>query len=141
MTDKIEVSLTFADFAQKNKSAIELKNPKAENYQKLLTCKAVEDQTKDFGFSEVWKKELTDKINSLQPVAEQELKDASENINQYLFTLVKAIFEYHHPVMEMPNDEYIKKCSQTVRGLIAAGTGQLEPENIFNVVKVLYINN
>ena len=140
MTEKIEVQLTFADFAEKNKSAIELKQPKADSYQKLLTCKAVEDQTKDFGFSDNWKKELTDKINSLQPIAEQELKDASENINQYLFTLVKAIFEYHHPVMELPKDEYIKKCSQTVRGLIAAGGGQLEPEVIFNIVKVLYVN-
>lgn len=140
MTEKIEVQLTFADFAQKNKSVIELKNPKAESYQQLLTCKAVEDQTKDFGFSNNWKKELTDKINSLQPIAEQELKDASENINQYLFTLVKAIFEYHHPVMELPKDEYIKKCSQTIRGLIAAGGGQLEPEVVFNMVKVLYVN-
>ena len=140
MTEKIEVQLTFADFAQKNKSAIELKQPKADSYQKLLTCKAVEDQTKDFGFSDNWKKELTDKINSLQPIAEQELKDASENINQYLFTLVKAIFEYHHPVMELPTDEYIKKCSQTIRGLIAAGGGQLESEVVFNIVKVLYVN-
>lgn len=140
MTEKIEVQLTFADFAQKNKSVIELKQPKADSYQKLLTCKAVEDQTKDFGFSDNWKKELTDKINSLQPIAEQELKDASENINQYLFTLVKAIFEYHHPVMELPTDEYIKKCSQTIRGLIAAGGGQLEPEVVFNMVKVLYVN-
>ena len=105
MTEKIEVSLTFADFAQKNKSVIELKQPKADSYQKLLTCKAVEDQTKDFGFSDSWKKELTDKINSLQPIAEQELKNASENINQYLFTLVKAIFEYHRPVIELPKDE------------------------------------
>lgn len=140
MTEKIEVQLTFADFAQKNKSVIELKNPKAESYQQLLTCKAVEDQTKTFGFSDNWKKELTDKINSLQPIAEQELKDASENINQYLFTLVKAIFEYHRPVIELPKDEYIKDCSKKIRGLVAAGGGQLEPESIFNMVKVLYIN-
>ena len=140
MTEKIEVSLTFADFAKNNKSAIELKNTKAESYQQLLTCKAVEDQTKDFGFSESWKKELSTKIDSLKTAAEQELKDASENINKYLFNLVKAIFEYHHPVMETPKDEYIKECSKKIRGLVAAGGGQLEPEVIFNMVKVLYIS-
>ena len=36
MTEKIEVALTFVDFANKNRSAIELKQPKAETYQKLL---------------------------------------------------------------------------------------------------------
>lgn len=141
MTEKIEVSLTFTDFAEKNKSVLSLKQAKAENYQKLLTCKAVEDQTKDYGFSDNWKNELTAKIDELKKVAEQELKDASENINQYLFNLIKAIFEYHRPVMELPKDEYIKDYALKVRGLIAAGGGQLEPETIFNIVKVLYINN
>lgn len=141
MTEKIEVSLTFADFIKNNKSVIELKQPKADNYQKLLTCKAVEDQTKDFGFSDTWKKELTDKINYLQPIAEDELKTASEKINEYLFNLVKAVFVFHHPVMEVPTDDCIKKYSQTIRGLISAGTGQLEPETIFNMIKVLYINH
>lgn len=140
MTEKIEVALTFADFADKNKSAIELKQPKAETYQKLLTCKAVEDQTKECGFSDSWKKELSDKIESLKPIAEQELKDASENINQYLFQLTKAVFVYHKPVIETPKDDYIKECSKKIRGLIAAGGGQLEPETIFNMIKVLYIN-
>lgn len=141
MTEKIEIQLTFADFVKNNKSVIELKQPQANSYQKLLTCKAVEDQTKDIGFSESWNKELAEKINSLKPTAEEELKVASEKINEYLFNLIKAIFEYHHPVMEMPKDEYIKKCVQTIRGLIAAGGGQLEAECVFNMVKVLYINN
>lgn len=140
MTEKIEVALTFADFADKNKSAIELKQPKAETYQKLLTVKAVEDQTKDFGFSDSWKKELTDKINEYKSIAEQELKNASENINQYLFTLVKAIFVYHHAVIEMPKDEYIKDCANTIRALIAAGGGQLDAEFVFNATKILFID-
>lgn len=140
MTEKIEIKLTFADFAEKNKSVITLKQSKAENYQKLLTCKAVEDQTKNYGFSDAWKNELTNKINELKTVAEQELKDASENINTYLFNFVKAVYEYHRAIIELPNDDYIKKCAQTIRGLIAAGSGQLEPETIFNMIKVLYIN-
>lgn len=139
MTEKIEVKLTFKDFAEKHKSILELKQSKADNYQKLLTVKAVEDQTKDIGFSDSWKKELTDKINEYKPIAEQELKNASENINQYLFTLVKAIFVYHRVVTEVVSDDIIKKIIKNMRALIAAG-GQLEPEYIFNVVKILYIN-
>ena len=140
MTEKIEIKLTFDDFAKNNKDIIELKQQKAVNYQKLLTCKAVEDQTKDCGFSEAWKKELTEKMESLKTSAEQELKEASENINKYLFHFVKAVFEYHRAVVEVPNDDYIKNCAKTIRGLIASGSGQLESETIFNMVKVLYIN-
>ena len=140
MTEKIEVALTFADFTDKNKSAIELKQPKAETYQKLLTVKAVEDQTKDFGFSDAWKKELADKINEFQPIATKELQDASEAINKYLFTLVKAVFVYHHSVIEMPKDEYIKDYANTIRALIAAGGGQLDSEFVFNATKILFIN-
>ena len=140
MTEKIEVNLTFQSFVEKNKSVVQLNQQKAETYQKLLTCKAVEEQTKDFGFSDNWKKELAEKINELKPSAEQELKDASENINKYLFNFVKAVFEFHRAVIELPNDEYLKGCAKTIRGLIAAGGGQLEAECIFNMVKVLYIN-
>lgn len=137
---KIEVQLTFEDFAKKYKDVIELKQLKAETYQKLLTVKAVEDQTKELGFSDAWKKELTDKINKFEPIATQELKDASENINKYLFNLVKAVFEYHKVVIEMPSDEALKNMSKKVRGLVAAGGGQLQPDFIFNAVKVLYID-
>lgn len=140
MTEKIEIELNFNDFAKKNSNIIELKQQKAINYQKLLTCKAVEDQTKDYDFSDSWREELSDKIERLKPIAEQELKDASENINKYLFQYTKAVFEYHKPVIETPKDEYIKEYSKKIRGLIAAGSGQLEPETIFNMVKVLYIN-
>ena len=139
MTEKIEVKLTFKDFAEKHKSILELKQSKADNYQKLLTVKAVEDQTKDIGFSDAWKKELSDKANELQPKAEKELKEASKNIDDYLFTLIKAIFEYHRAVMEVVSDATIMKIVKNMRALIAAG-GQLEPEYIFNVVKILYIN-
>lgn len=139
MTEKIEVSLTFKDFSEKNKSILELKQSKAASYQNLLTCKAVEDQTKNIGFSDAWKKELTDKASDLQPKAEEELKEASKNIDDYLFTLIKAIFEYHRAVTEVVSDDIITKIVKNMRALIAAG-GQLEPEYIFNVVKILYIN-
>lgn len=138
MTEKIEVQLTFKDFAEKHKSILELKQSKADNYQKLLTIKAVEDQTKDIGFSDSWKKELADKTNELQPKAEEELKEASKNIDHYLFTLIKATFEYHRVVTEIVSDDTITKIVKNMRTLIAAG-GQLEPEYIFNVVKTLYI--
>lgn len=139
MTEKIEVSLTFNDFAKNHKSAIELKQLDAKNYKALLTAKAVEDQTKDIGFSDAWKKELADKIAELKPLAEEELKSASENINTYLFNLVKEVIAYHRAVVEMPNDEKIKELSNTIRSIIAVGGGQLEPEFVFNLVKVLYI--
>lgn len=139
MTEKIEVSLTFNDFAKDHKSAIELKQLDAKNYKALLTAKAVEDQTKDIGFSDAWKKELADKIAELKPLAEEELKSASENINTYLFNLVKEIIAYHRAVIEMPKDDKIKELANTIRSLIAAGGGQLEPEFVFNSVKVLYI--
>lgn len=139
MTEKIEVSLTFADFAKNNKSVLELKQLDAKNYKALLTVKAVEDQTKDIGFSEAWKKELADKITELKPLAEQELKEASKNVNVYLFNLVKEIIAYHRAVIEMPKDDKIKELANTIRSLIAAGGGQLEPEFVFNSVKVLYI--
>lgn len=139
MTEKIEVSLTFNDFAKNHKSAIELKQLDAKNYKALLTAKAVEDQTKDIGFSDAWKKELADKIAELKPLAEEELKSASENINTYLFNLVKEVIAYHRAVVEMPNDEKIKELANTIRSIIAAGGGQLEPEFVFNLVKVLYI--
>lgn len=137
---KIEVSLTFEDFAEKNKSVLDLKQLEASNYKNLLTVKAVKDQTKEIGFSDSWNKELDEKINELQPKAEQELKEASENINKYIFNLVKAIFEYHHVIIEMPSDEALKNMSKKVRGLVAAGGGQLQPDFIFNAVKVLYID-
>lgn len=140
MTEKIEVSLTFADFIKNNKSVLELKQLDANNYKQLLTAKAIEDQTKEFGFSDVWKKELADKIAELQPKAEVELKDASENVNKYLYNLVKAIVEFHRPVIEMPKDAKIKELATTIRSLIAAGGGQLEPEFVFNAVKVLFVN-
>lgn len=139
MTGKIEVSLTFKDFAEKNKSVLELKQSKADNYQKLLTVKAVLDQTKDYGFSEAWNKELNDKVTELQFKAEEELKQASQNVDNYLFNLIKAILEYHRPVVEVASDNAIKEITKTIRSLIAAG-GQLEPEYIFNVVKILYIH-
>ena len=138
MTEKIEVSLTFKDFAEKNKSVLELKQSKADNYQKLLTVKAVIDQTKDYGFSEAWNKELNDKALELQPKAEEELKQASQNVDNYLFNLIKAILEYHRPVVEVASDNAITEIVKTMRSLIAAG-GQLEPEYIFNIVKILYI--
>lgn len=139
MTEKIEVSLTFKDFAEKNKSVLELKQSKADNYQKLLTVKAILDQTKDYGFSEAWNKELNDKATELQSKAEEELKQASQNVDNYLFNLIKAILEYHRPVVEVASDNAIKEITKTIRSLIAAG-GQLEPEYIFNVVKILYIH-
>ena len=137
---KIEVSLTFEDFAEKNKSVLDLKQLEAFNYKNLLTVKAVKDQTKEIGFSDSWNKELDEKINELQPKAEQELKEASENINKYIFNLVKAVFEYHRAVIEMPSDEALKNMSKKVRGLVAAGGGQLQPDFIFNAVKVQYID-
>lgn len=139
MTEQIEVSLTFNDFAKNHKSAIELKQLDAKNYKALLTAKAVEDQTKDIGFSDAWKKELADKIAELKPLAEEELKSASENINTYLFNLVKEVIAYHRAIVEMPKDEKIKELANTIRSIIAAGGGQLEPEFVFNLVKVLYI--
>jgi len=139
MTEKIEVSLTFKDFAEKSKSVLELKQSKADNYQKLLTVKAVLDQTKDYGFSEAWTKELNDKATELQSKAEEELKQASKNVDVYLFNLVKEVISYHRAVIEMPKDDKIKELAKTIRSLIAAG-GQLEPEYIFNVVKILYIH-
>lgn len=138
MTEKIEVAFTFKDFAEKNKSVLELKQSKADSYQKLLTVKAVIDQTKDYGFSDVWNKELNDKALELQPKAEEELKQASDNINSYLFNLIKAIFEYHRAVKEVVSDNEITEIVKTMRSLIANG-GQLEPEYVFNVVKILYI--
>jgi len=138
MTEKIEVKLTFADFAEKNKSVLELKQSKAENYQKLLTIKAVIDQTKECGFSEAWNKELDSKAKELQSKAEEELKQASDNVDSYLFNLIKAVFEYHRPVQEVPSDDKIKLNAKEIRSLIAVG-GQLDPEYIFNVTKILYI--
>lgn len=140
MTEKIEIELTFNDFANKNKSALELKQSKAINYQNLLTAKAVQEQTKDIGFSDDWKRELSNKIDELQPKAEEELKEASENINKYLKTLVSTVFDYHKAIVQKPSDDDIIKYAKTIRGLIAAGSGQLEPEFIFNAIKVLYIN-
>ena len=137
---KIEVSLTFEDFAEKNKSVLDLKQLEAFNYKNLLTVKAVKDQTKEIGFSDSWNKELDEKINELQPKAEQELKEASENINKYIFNLVKAVFEYHKVVMEMPSEDTIKIVAKKVRGLVAAGGGHLQSDFIFNAVKVLYID-
>lgn len=142
MTEKIEVSLTFADFSKKYESVIKLDQPKAENYQKLLLVKAIEDQTKELNFSENWKLELKKTIETLQPLADEELKKASENIDNYLFKLVEAIYDYHRPVItrEFPDDSVIKDLSKRVRGIVAAGGGQLDAETIFNVVKVVWIN-
>ena len=138
MTEKIEVKLTFTDFAEKNKSVLELKQSKAENYQKLLTIKAVIDQTKECGFSEAWNKELDSKAEELKSKAEEELKQASDNVDSYLFNLIKAVFEYHRPVQEVPTDDKIKEIAKEIRSLIAAG-GQLDAEYVFNVTKILHI--
>ena len=139
MTEKIEVALTFKDFAEKNKSIIQLKQLDAKSYKDLLTVKAVKDQTQEMNFSENWNKELDSKIEELQPKAEKELKEASDNINKYLETLVESIFDFHKAVSPIPTKKEILEISKKIRGLIAAGGGQLDAEFVFNAVKVLYI--
>ena len=52
--------------------------------------------------------------------------------------MIKAIFEYHRAVKEVVSDNEITEIVKTMRSLIANG-GQLEPEYVFNVVKILYI--
>ena len=88
MTEKIEVSLTFNDFAKDHKSAIELKQLDAKNYKALLTAKAVEDQTKDIGFSDTWKKIISNtpqtekKPETNRVLSAASLAESKENVHE-----------------------------------------------------------
>lgn len=136
---KIELKFEFKDFAQKYKNVLELKQMDAVNYRNLLTCKAIEEQTKDIKFSDNWLKELSAKCEELKPLAEEELKKASENVDKYLEKLIESIFEFHASVYLKNEDRDIKQCAKTIRDIVAAGGGQLQADFIFNVVKVLYL--
>lgn len=136
---KVEVVLTYEEFKKKYPKVVEFKQLDAVNYRKLITLKTFQEQVKDFGFSDSWNKELSDKFEETKPLAEQELKKASENIDTYIEELVKTTFEFHKPVIETPSEDELHNYAVQVRKVVSLGTS-LDSEYIFNLIKVLFID-
>jgi hypothetical protein len=137
--NKIEVKLTFEDFVKQYKNSVEFKQLDAKSYKDLITLKAIQEQTKELNFSNSWKKEIEDKCIVLKESAEKELKEASNNIDKFLFNLVKDIYNYHKAVCTIPSDEIIKEQVKKIREIVTI-IGTMDSQTIFDLTKTLYIN-
>lgn len=136
---KIEVKFTFEDFVKNYKKSVEFKQLDAKSYKDLITLKAIQEQTKELGFSNSWKKEIEDKCVILKESAEKELKEASDNIDKFLFNLVKDIYVYHKSICEMPSDDVIKQQAKKIREVVTI-IGAMDSQTVFDLTKTMFIN-
>lgn len=136
---KIEVKFTFEDFVKNYKKSVEFKQLDAKSYKDLITLKAIQEQTKELGFSDSWKKEIEDKCVALKESAEKELKEASDNIDKFLFNLVKNIYVYHKSICEMPSDDVIKQQTKKIREVVTI-IGTMDSQTVFDLTKTMFIN-
>lgn len=136
---KIEVKFTFEDFVKNYKKSVEFKQLDAKSYKDLITLKAIQEQTKELGFSNSWKKEIEDKCVVLKESAEKELKKASDNIDKFLFNLVKDIYVYHKSICEMPSDDVIKQQAKKIREVVTI-IGTMDSQTVFDLTKTMFIN-
>lgn len=135
-----ESKFTFEEFCKNiNKDILSLKQLDAVNYRKLLTLKAIKEQTKELNFTENWNKELDSKIEEVTPLAQQELKDASSNVDSFISTLIKSIYKFIDK-NKILTKEQLESNTAKVRALVAI-SGNMDTEYIFNLVKVLYFED
>ena len=136
---KIEVKFTFEDFVKNYKKSVEFKQLDAKSYKDLITLKAIQEQIKELGFSDSWKKEIEDKCVILKESAEKELKEASDNIDKFLFNLVKDIYAYHKSICETPSDDIIKQQAKKIREIVTI-IGTMDSQTVFDLTKTMFIN-
>lgn len=129
--------LDFETFEKEYKDIVEFKQITATNYNQLILYKTFLDQAQNL--DENIKKELEEKVKTLTQGAQEEVKEADKRVTEYVTNLVKAIFEYHKEVVETPNNFDCKV--NTLRKILNVVGGGLNAELIFNLVKVLWIDN
>lgn len=129
--------LDFETFEKENKDIIEFKQINATAYNQLILYKTFLDQAQNL--DENVKKSLEEKVNDLTEKAKVELKEADKKVTDYVTNLVKATFVFHKDVIETPNNFDCKV--DTLRKLLNLIGGSLNAEMIFNLTKVLWIDN
>lgn len=132
-----EKKLDFETFEKEYKDVIEFKQITATNYNQLILFKTFLDQAKDI--DENTKKILEEKTKVLTQGAQEEVKEADKKITDYVTTLVKSVYEFHKPVIETPSN--FDKQVNILRKVLNVVGSQLNAELIFNLVKVLWIDN
>ena len=132
-----EKKLNFETFEKEHKDVIEFKQITATNYNQLILYKTFLDQAKDI--DENTKKTLEEKIKVLTQGAQEEVKEADKKVTEYVTNLVKATYEFHKEVIETPSN--FDKQVNVLRKLLNVIGSQLNAELIFNLVKVLWIDN
>lgn len=137
--NKADTSLTYAEFSKKYPELLTFKQIDAKMYRELVALKAVQEQTKDYNFSESWTKEIETKIEEITPLVKDELKQASDNIDNYILKLMRAVFEFFSSIKEMPSEDDLKKYEVKMRQIITVGV-TMDAEYIFNMTQILYIN-
>lgn len=132
-----EKKLNYETFEKENKEFVEFKQINATAYNQLILYKTFLDQAKNI--DENVKKSLEEKIITLTEKAKLEVKEADKKVTDYVTNLIKAIYAFHKDVVETPNNFDCKV--NTLRKILNVVGGQLNAELIFNLVKVLWIDN
>ena len=132
-----EKKLNFETFEKEYKDIIEFKQITATNYNQLILYKTFLDQAQDI--SKDTKKVLEEKVKVLTEGAQKEVKEADKKVTEYVTNLVKATYEFHKDVTETPNNFDCKV--NTLRKILNVVGSQLNAELIFNLVKVLWIDD
>ena len=129
--------LDFETFEKENKEIIEFKQITATNYNQLILYKTFLDQAQNV--DENIKKALEEKVKVLTEGAQKEIKEEDKKVTDYVTKLVEATFKFHHDIIETPSNFDCKV--NTLRKVLNIVGGNLNAELIFNLVKVLWIDN
>ena len=132
-----EKKLDFETFEKENKEIIEFKQITATNYNQLILYKTFLDQAQNV--DENIKKALEEKVKVLTQGAQEEVKQADKKVTEYVTKLVEATFKFHHDIIETPSN--FDKQVDTLRKVLNVIGGNLNAELIFNLVKILWIDN
>ena len=132
-----EKKLNFETFEKEYKDVIEFKQITATNYNQLILYKTFLDQAQDIDRNT--KKALEEKTKVLTEGAQKEVKEADQKITEYVTTLVKSIYQFHHDIVETPSN--FDKQVNILRKILNVVGSNLNAELIFNLVKVLWIDN
>lgn len=132
-----EKKLDFETFEKENKEIIEFKQITATNYNQLILYKTFLDQAQNLDKNT--RKILEEKVEALTKGAQEEVKAADKKVTEYVTNLVKATYEFHHDIVEMPSNFDCKV--DTLRKVLNVVGSNLNAELIFNLVKVLWIDN
>ena len=132
-----EKKLNFETFEKEYKDIIEFKQITATNYNQLILYKTFLDQAQDI--DENTKKTLEEKVKVLTEGAQKEVKEADKKVTEYVTNLVKATYEFHKDITETPSNFDCKV--NTLRKILNVVGSNLNAELIFNLVKVLWIDD